>query len=90
MAGRPFQPLVRSNRRRPITTAPAHVLPALTRQAGDSARRDVRDLHVLCLGAGGAATALLLALHLNTYPERITADLLARFARAAAPYRPVS
>jgi shikimate 5-dehydrogenase len=37
----------------------AHVLPGLIELAG---ARTTRDLHVLCLGAGGAATALLMAL----------------------------
>jgi shikimate 5-dehydrogenase len=41
----------------------ARVLPDLLRSTG---ARSLRDLHVLCLGAGGAATALLLALHLDT------------------------
>jgi shikimate 5-dehydrogenase len=41
----------------------ARVLPGLVRSAGAAT---LRDLHVLCLGAGGAATALLLALHLDT------------------------
>jgi shikimate dehydrogenase len=45
----------------------ARILPGLIRStAGDG----LDDLHVLCLGAGGAATALLLALHLDTDPER--------------------
>jgi shikimate dehydrogenase len=43
----------------------ARVLPALIGSAGAAS---ARDLHVLCLGAGGAATALLLALHLDTDP----------------------
>jgi shikimate dehydrogenase len=43
----------------------ARVLPTLIRSAGAVT---ARDLHVLCLGAGGAATALLLALHLDTDP----------------------
>jgi shikimate 5-dehydrogenase len=43
----------------------ARILPALVRSAGAAT---ARDLHVLCLGAGGAATALLLALHLDTGP----------------------
>ncbi|MFC3502145.1 hypothetical protein ACFOOK_14400 [Micromonospora krabiensis] len=40
----------------------AHVLPRLLRH---SSARDRTGLHVLCLGAGGAATALLLTLHLD-------------------------
>jgi len=43
----------------------AHVLPVLIRSTGVGT---ARDLHVLCLGAGGAATALLLALYLDTDP----------------------
>jgi shikimate dehydrogenase len=45
----------------------ARVLPTLI---GSTGAGTARDLHVLCLGAGGAATALLLALHLDTDPER--------------------
>ncbi|WBB69433.1 hypothetical protein [Micromonospora sp. WMMD812] len=40
----------------------AHVLPTLLRH---SSAHDRTDLNVLCLGAGGAATALLLTLHLD-------------------------
>jgi shikimate 5-dehydrogenase len=45
----------------------ARILPGLIRSTGAAGPG---DLHVLCLGAGGAATALLLALHLDTDPER--------------------
>jgi shikimate 5-dehydrogenase len=45
----------------------ACILPDLIRSTGADG---LGDLHVLCLGAGGAATALLLALHLDTDPER--------------------
>lgn len=40
----------------------AHILPTLTARSGATT---LAGLHVLCLGAGGAATALLLALHLD-------------------------
>jgi shikimate 5-dehydrogenase len=43
------------------------ILPALIRSTGAGT---MHDLHVLCLGAGGAATALLLALHLDTGPDQ--------------------
>jgi shikimate dehydrogenase len=56
----------------------ARVLPALIRSAGAAT---ASDLHVLCLGAGGAATALLLALHLDTF----TADGAARPPARADP-----
>lgn len=54
------------------------VVPALVRR---SAAGTLSDLHILCLGAGGAATALLLALHL---------DLDATNAVTPRPDRPAS
>jgi shikimate 5-dehydrogenase len=51
-----------------------HVLPTVLRR-GTGGRFD--DLNVLCLGAGGAATALLLALHLDTTTGRPRGDLSA-------------
>jgi shikimate dehydrogenase len=48
-----------------------HVLPAVPRH-GTAEHLD--DLNVLCLGSGGAATALVLALHLDTAAGRLRAD----------------
>jgi shikimate dehydrogenase len=45
----------------------ARVLPSLIRSTEADG---LGELHVLCLGAGGAATALLLALHLDTDADR--------------------
>ena len=45
------------------------ILPAIIRSTGAGTMHDLHDLHVLCLGAGGAATALMLALHLDTGPD---------------------
>jgi shikimate dehydrogenase len=42
----------------------AQILPALIQR---SAAQSLSDLYVLCLGAGGAGTALLLALHLDIH-----------------------
>jgi shikimate 5-dehydrogenase len=43
-----------------------HVLPGLLR---DTAALSSGDAHLVCLGAGGAATALMLALHLEHAPD---------------------
>jgi shikimate dehydrogenase len=48
-----------------------HVIPTL---ASRSTARTLSGLHVLCIGAGGAATALLLALHLDIDADSDAAD----------------